>query len=198
MNPKDTHTQPHFETHAAPVVSAERVRELEEQLALQHQKVAALTSRMSELERENMDLYSQRTMLVAGLAKCFPSGIRRTDIPDWHPEWHGCCYINLPAGQISFHYHNRDAHYFHNFPAYAKPFDGHTKREVEIRIGLLRTGDESAWIKPWLDDNRKIARDCMELRAHEANSVLLWQDNVEKLLLSEAIARARGTTRDNV
>ena len=70
--------------------------------------------------------YEERNRLVALLASMFPSGIARTDIPNWLPEWHGCVYIDLPCGQCSWHYHDSHAHLFAHLPPYTKPWDGHT------------------------------------------------------------------------
>jgi hypothetical protein len=43
--------------------------------------------------------YSERNKLVAYLARVFPSGLKRTEIDGWDPEWHGCVYVDTPEGQ---------------------------------------------------------------------------------------------------
>ncbi len=73
--------------------------------------------------------YYERNAVVAFLAKLFPSGTKRTVIPGWEPEWHGCVYIDLPGGQASWHYHDRDAHLFADLPIYPGEWDGHTTEE---------------------------------------------------------------------
>ena len=78
--------------------------------------------------------YSERNYLVALLARLFPSGVRNTDIPGWDAEWHGCVYIDLPSGQISYHYHDSEAHLFAGLPPYAQEFDGHDKATVHTRL----------------------------------------------------------------
>src|SRR6266853_268553 len=88
---------------------------------------------MTETEEKN-EAYRQRNHLVAALARLFPSGITRTDIPDWDPEWHGCCFIDLPTGQISYHYHDSQAFLFEDLPLYEKPWDGHNKETVHRRL----------------------------------------------------------------
>jgi hypothetical protein len=84
------------------------------------------------------DAYRQRNCLVAALARLFPSGIRPTNIEGWEPDWHGCVYIDLPAGQISYHYHDSEAHLFFDLPPYDKEYDGHTKEMVHARLAAIR------------------------------------------------------------
>jgi len=91
---------------------------------------------MTETEEKN-EAYRQRNYLVAALASLFPSGITRTNIPGWDPEWHGCCFIDLPSGQISYHYHDREAHLFAELPPYEKLWDGHDKETVHRRLMRL-------------------------------------------------------------
>jgi hypothetical protein len=98
---------------------------------------AVLAEAIGEAKRqreEKNQAYSERNQLVALLARIYPSGIRATDIPGWNPEWQGCVYIDLPDGQISYHYHNSEADMFRSLPAYTKPWDGHNKELVHDRL----------------------------------------------------------------
>jgi hypothetical protein len=81
--------------------------------------------------------YAERNQLVAVLARLFPSGIRRTAIEGWSEDWHNCVYIDLPTGQASWHYHDREAALFADLPVYTKPWDGHTSEEKYRRLGAL-------------------------------------------------------------
>ena len=81
--------------------------------------------------------YFERNCLVAALARLYPSGVKRTDIPGWSPDWHGCVYIDLPAGQISFHFHDSHAHLFEDLPPYQSEWDGHDKAEVIRRLAEI-------------------------------------------------------------
>lgn len=81
--------------------------------------------------------YMERAHLVAALCRLFPSGKRQTDIPGWKPDWHGCVYIDLPSGQISYHYHDSHADIFDWLPEYTKPYDGHDKDEVHRRLAAI-------------------------------------------------------------
>lgn len=78
--------------------------------------------------------YLERNHLVAMLARLYPSGIRATNIPGWSPDWHGCVYIDLPSGQISYHYHDSHSYLFADLPPYTKEWDGHDKNTVHARL----------------------------------------------------------------
>jgi hypothetical protein len=69
----------------------------------------------------------------------FPSGPCRTNIPDWDPQWHGCILIDLPTGQISYHYHDREATCSASLPSYDGVWDGHSKEDVHKRLADLKT-----------------------------------------------------------
>lgn len=83
------------------------------------------------------DAYYQRNQVVAALAKCFPSGVKATNIPDWSGEWHNCVYIDLPTGQVSWHFHDDHAHLFANLPTYEGTWDGHDTEEKYRRLAAL-------------------------------------------------------------
>jgi hypothetical protein len=80
--------------------------------------------------------YNERNRLVALLASMFPSGVGRTAIEGWDPEWHGCVYIDFPWGQGSWHFHDRDAGLFEHLPPYKGEWDGHTTDEKYKAIAL--------------------------------------------------------------
>lgn len=81
--------------------------------------------------------YNERNRLVALLARLYPSGLKRTEIEGWDPEWQGCVYIDLPTGQASWHFHDREAHLFDGLPDYSSEWDGHTTEEKYQRVGAL-------------------------------------------------------------
>ena len=100
---------------------------------------AGLAADRNAFEAEKNEAYRQRNYLVAALARLYPSGVRPTNIEGWDPEWHGCVYIDLPTGQISYHYHDSQAHLFRDLPPYTKKWDGHDKNTVHERLsGLTR------------------------------------------------------------
>jgi hypothetical protein len=73
--------------------------------------------------------YEERNRVVAALAKCFPAGRKRTAIEGWSADWHGCVYIDLPTGQVSWHYHDSHAWMFEFLPEYQGEWDGHTTEQ---------------------------------------------------------------------
>lgn len=87
--------------------------------------------------RRKDEAYEERNRVVAALAHVFPSGIKRTDIPDWDPEWHGCVYIDTPEGQLSWHYHDSQADLFCDLPPYGGEWDGHDTRKKYRRLERL-------------------------------------------------------------
>lgn len=84
--------------------------------------------------------YEERNRLVAFLARLYPSGRARTAILGWDPEWHNCVYVDTPLGQMSWHYHDRDAWLFEGLPAYEGKWDGHSTEEKYERLVRL-TGE---------------------------------------------------------
>jgi len=99
-----------------------------------------LARELINAHEEKDEAYRQRNHLVAALARLFPSGIRKTSIVGWLPDWHNCCFIDLPTGQISYHYHDSEAYLFEELPAYEREYDGHTKEDVHERLRKLRKG----------------------------------------------------------
>lgn len=95
---------------------------------------------MTDEHKRQLDaVYAERNMCVALLAFWantlgMPVGIRKTVIEDWDPAWHNCVFIELPEGQISWHYHDREAHLFAGLPPYAADWDGHSTEEKYLRI----------------------------------------------------------------
>lgn len=103
------------------------------------------------MEKRKDDAYEERNKVVAALSKCFPSGIARTAIEGWSEDWHGCVYIDLPTGQVSWHFHDSQAHLFAHLPPYHGKWDGHDTEEKYRRLAALRMCDPCAW-KQAVDD----------------------------------------------
>ena len=95
------------------------------------------TAEIERLTRKKDGAFDERMHLVAALARMYPSGIRDTTTPGWTPAWKGCVYIDLPTGQISYHYHLRHASLFEALPPYSQPWDGHDKTCVHERLDAL-------------------------------------------------------------
>lgn len=97
--------------------------------------IVNMVDRAVEGERKSKnDAYTERNKLVALLASMFPSGRKKTDIPGWHDEWHGCVFIDFPWGQASWHYHDSQAWMFDHLPPYKGEWDGHLTDEKYAAI----------------------------------------------------------------
>lgn len=81
--------------------------------------------------------YTERNALVAFLSTAYPSGLKRTEIEGWDPEWNGCVFIDTPEGQMSWHYHERDAGLFAHLGPYEGEWDGHTTPEKYERLARI-------------------------------------------------------------
>jgi len=93
--------------------------------------------RVADMEGRKDAAYLERNKVVAALAKCFPSGTARTAIEGWSEDWHGCVYIDLPTGQVSWHFHDSQEYLFDGLPPYDKPWDGHDTEEKYRRVAAL-------------------------------------------------------------
>lgn len=83
--------------------------------------------------------YLERNRVVAALARLVVAnggraGLRKTTIDGWDPAWHSCCWIDLPTGQASWHFHDREAHLFAGLPDYDGDWDGHSTPEKYERL----------------------------------------------------------------
>ena len=96
--------------------------------------------RGKEIERLRAALdaaYEERNRVVAALAVHYPAGTARPDIAGWEPEWLGCVYIDTPHGQVSWHFHDSQAHLFAHLPAYPGQWDGHDTPEKYRRVAAI-------------------------------------------------------------
>lgn len=118
--------------------------------------IAENTALKAELEamRARKDAaYTERNQVVAALSKCFPAGVAKTAIDGWSDDWHGCVYVDLPTGQVSWHFHDSQAHLFAHLPPYAGAWDGHDTAEKYRRLAELEAikqgaGEPVAWGVP--------------------------------------------------
>ncbi len=81
--------------------------------------------------------YYERNQLVAALSKLFPAGLKETTIDGWDDDWHNCVYIDLPTGQVSWHFHKRELPLFHHLKPYIGEWDGHDTPEKYQRLNSL-------------------------------------------------------------
>lgn len=93
----------------------------------------------AELERKLIEMgvqkdgaYAERNRCVIGLCKLamalgFQAGIGEHDPDDesWEDEWRTVVFIDLPAGQVSWHIHDSERGLFEFLPPYVGSWDGH-------------------------------------------------------------------------
>ena len=106
-------------------------------------------NRIEALEVDKDGAYAERNQVVPLLARIalamgWKAGRRPTNIPGWESAWHGCVWIDLPTGQVSWHYHDSETHLFAALPEYDGPvWDGHTALEKYERVNKALLGKES-------------------------------------------------------
>jgi hypothetical protein len=97
---------------------------------------------LDDMEKAKDAAYSERDkclVLMALMAQRL--GLRvgiglHVDKPgeDWDPEWRNILFIDLPAGQVSWHIHESEAHWFYFVGTYDGAWDGHTTDEKYKRV----------------------------------------------------------------
>lgn len=85
------------------------------------------------------DVYEERNRCVALVARMAiwagcRAGVAQTAIEGWDPSWHGCVYIDLPTGQVSWHFHDSQSYLFADLPPYMDEWDGHDTPEKYRRV----------------------------------------------------------------
>lgn len=83
--------------------------------------------------------YLERNQCVALITRMahalgYWAGTAKTAIDGWSEDWHGCVYIDLPAGQVSWHYHDTQSYLFDWLPPYCADWDGHDTSEKYRRV----------------------------------------------------------------
>lgn len=97
--------------------------------------------RRSGVEAKNA-AYAERNQCVAlivrmALALGWPAGVRdHEDKPGeaWEPDWRNLVCIDLPTGQVSWHFHDSEKHLLAGLPQYPASWDGHDTAEKYRRV----------------------------------------------------------------
>ncbi len=122
---------------------------------------------IAALKAQKDGAYLERNRCVALIAQMaialgLKAGKARTAIEGWSDDWHGCIYIDLPAGQVSWHYHDSQAFLFDALPAYEGKWDGHDTEEKYRRVGLPFESE----LRKQLEEARKDAERLTFFEAH--------------------------------
>jgi len=98
------------------------------------QVTQATTAKELDLKNAKDGAYLERNKCVAliarmALAMGLKAGRAKTAIEGWSEDWHGCVYIDLPTGQVSWHFHDSQLSLFLDLPKYDGTWDGHDTPE---------------------------------------------------------------------
>ncbi len=95
---------------------------------------------VEELQESKDTAYRERNQLVAFIARLVVesggvAGVgEHGEDPDWDPEWRTIVYVNLPTGQASWHFHDRDRSLVRALKPYPYLWDGHDTAEKYRRV----------------------------------------------------------------
>jgi hypothetical protein len=107
----------------------------------------ALDAFASQAVAAKDNAYSERNLCVGVIARMaeklgWPVWLGKHEGGEWDHDWRNILFIETPAGQISWHLHDREMHYFERFPACDTPWDGHSTTEKYERA-LAAAGTRS-------------------------------------------------------
>lgn len=95
---------------------------------------AQLIEIVRKIDKQKDSAYSERNCCVSLLARMalamgLKAGIARHDGADWEDDWRNIVFIDLPTGQVSWHFHDSEGVLFNNLPKYDAPWDLHSTAE---------------------------------------------------------------------
>ena len=109
--------------------------ELRTQVLRTEERIAA------ELRHEKDNAYAERDKCVALIVSMASAlgcraGLREHDPndPDWDPNWRTVVYVDLPTGQVSWHIHESERHWFSQLKEYPGQWDGHNTKQKYERV----------------------------------------------------------------
>lgn len=94
--------------------------------------------REGHLRAQKDAAYRERNQLVAALSKIFPASLERDPTVKQGENWGWVCFIDLPAGQATWHIHDEELPLFDHLPRRTgRVWDGHTNAEKYARLAEL-------------------------------------------------------------
>jgi len=89
------------------------------------------------------EAYTERSRVLAALARLIHRlglgvGIGLDTDPACASDFSHVLFIDLPEGQVSWHFHDRDLLLFSDLPAYYAAWDGHSTEEKNRRLEAFR------------------------------------------------------------
>jgi hypothetical protein len=101
----------------------------------------------AETFRKSKDgAYTERNKMVVAFAKTAMTlgwivgvGKHSEADKDWEKDWRTILFVDTPAGQASWHFHDSEVAQLARFPPYSAAWDGHTTEEKYKRLAQLTT-----------------------------------------------------------
>lgn len=100
----------------------------------------ALSAEVADMRARKDVAYDERNRMVAVLTKLFPASLERHPEEDleWEDDWRWVVYIDSPAGQLSWHIHDRQVPMFEHLPRFqGRKWDGHTTEDKYKRLAEM-------------------------------------------------------------
>jgi hypothetical protein len=108
-------------------------------------RVGSLVARIRQEQGRRNDAYAERNQVVIGFARaCLALGLpvfmAKHDPADtsWEDDWRNLIVIELPTGQITWHFHDSEAHLWADLPTGEHQWDGHDTPEKYRRVNTWR------------------------------------------------------------
>jgi hypothetical protein len=123
-----------------------RVKELEATVLHQDGEEITREARIVGLEQAKDGAYAERNACVAVIARLaldrgWSVGLSDHDGPGpLDPDWLNVVVIDLPTGQVSWHFHKNELPLFSWLPRYSGTWDGHSTAEKYARCDALAKG----------------------------------------------------------
>jgi hypothetical protein len=112
-------------------------------------QVLETREQLETLRKQKDAAYLERNQCVALLAKLahrlgWDVGVGRHPDTDaeWGNEWRNILFIELPTGQVSWHFHDSNMELLEGLPRYQKPWDGHDTPAKYRRVNSVRLWSE--------------------------------------------------------
>jgi hypothetical protein len=110
---------------------------------------SAIRSAEEEQRAAKDGAYAERNQVVALLARMalalgWRAGLRGHEPdpdPTWDDDWTNVVAIDLPTGQVTWHYHDSDRPLFASLPPYPAAWDGHDTPEKYRRVNAALKSD---------------------------------------------------------
>lgn len=112
----------------------------------------AAQAEVAELRKQKNDVYSERNKCVAVMLRMalqlgLKAGVGAHPASDanWEADWRTIVFIDLPTGQVSWHFHASELRLLFDAPAYTGEWDGHSTDEKYLRC-VAATAISRPWV----------------------------------------------------